>query len=99
MCYSILIGLVITLITGIFMNARFVGEFPNLKYATQPLLGVSYWGYPLAWIKQVVYPNAPKQIIWFNFVVDWIIWSGIVFAFMKMSFKKQKLQSKRKKKK
>ena len=55
----------------------FSGLLPNIPPG---LLGVGYWGYPLPWIKQVVYPGAPKVIVWHFFVLDWLIWMGLSFA-------------------
>ena len=63
-----ILGVIITLISGLL---------PNMP--TQ-LLGVGYWGYPLPWIKQVVYPGAPKVIIWHFLILDWIIWMGLSFG-------------------
>jgi len=63
--YSILTGIVITLITGFFPNVF--------------LLGVSYWGYLLPWAMRTVYPGAPFEILWINFIVDIIIWSVLIY--------------------
>ncbi len=63
--YSLLTGIIITLITGFF---------PNIF-----LIGVSYWGYLLPWMSRVVYPGAPLQIIWINFIVDVVIWSVLIY--------------------
>jgi len=63
--YSLITGIIITLITGFFPNVF--------------LIGVSYWGYLLPWTKQIVYPGAPFEILWINFIVDIIIWSVLVY--------------------
>jgi len=64
---AVIVGGIITLLTGLLSN--------------QPdLLGVNYWGYPLPWLKQVVYPGTPKVILWDYLILDWLIWVGIVFC-------------------
>ena len=65
---SCILGGIITIFSGLLTNIP-----PGL-------LGVAYWGYPLPWIKQVVYPGAPKVIIWHFFVLDWLIWMGLSLA-------------------
>jgi len=65
-----------SLIIGGFITF-FLGLLPNIP---RNLLGVSYWGYPLPWIKQVVYPGAPKVIIWHFLILDWLIWMGLSFG-------------------
>ena len=84
---SVIIGIVVTLITGILMNLNIVGELPNIMVSSEPILGVSYWGYPLAWISQVVYPGAVKQVIWINLIVDIVIWSFFVLVVLKIKKK------------
>jgi hypothetical protein len=63
--YSILTGILITLITALFPNVF--------------LLGVSYWGYFLPWIKKIVYPGAPIEIMWINFFANIVIWSVFMY--------------------
>ncbi len=65
---SLIIGGIIT---------SFSGLLPNIPPS---LLGVGYWGYPLPWLKQVVYPGAPKVIIWHFLILDWLIWTGLSFS-------------------
>lgn len=64
---AVVVGGIIALLTGLLSNP------PDL-------LGVNYWGYPLPWLKQVVYPDTPKVIIWHYLILDWLIWAGIVFC-------------------
>jgi hypothetical protein len=63
--YSILAGILITLITGLFPNVF--------------LLGVSYWGYFLPWLSKVVYPGATLNVIWINLFVNIVIWSVLLY--------------------
>ena len=63
--YSILTGIIITLLTALFPNVF--------------LLGVSYWGYLLPWLRQLVYPGSKLEIIWVNFFVNILIWSVILY--------------------
>jgi len=78
--FSVLIGLIITLFTSLFVNADVIGEFPKVRFVSIPMLGMSYWGLPLPWLRQVVYPGATKQVIWAHFIVDLIFWIAVVFA-------------------
>ena len=55
----------ITLITALFPNVF--------------LLGVSYFGYFLPWLKRIVYPGAPLEVIWINFIVNIVIWSVLIY--------------------
>lgn len=63
--YSILTGMLITLITGLFPNVF--------------LLGVSYWGYFLPWLSRVVYLGATLNVIWINLFVNIVIWSVLLY--------------------
>lgn len=63
--YSILTGILITLITGLFPNVF--------------LLGVSYFGYFLPWLSKIVYPGATLNVIWVNLLVDVVIWSVLIY--------------------
>ena len=75
--FSILIGLVVTSVSGLMSNQSIIGELPNARVVSTPILGVSYWGYVLPWLRQVVYPGAAKTVMWLNFAADVIIWSLI----------------------
>jgi len=63
--YSILTGILITLITGLFPNVF--------------LLGVSYFGYFLPWLRRIVYQGAPFEVLWINFFVNIVIWSVLIY--------------------
>jgi len=65
---SILVGLIITLISGIFPSP--------LSYM---LLGVALRGFPFAWISQVVYPGAPTKIEYDGLVLDLIFWALVFY--------------------
>ena len=77
--FSFVAGLAITFLTSILINNVVVGELPDIRLVSEPLLGVSYWGYPLPWMKQVVYPNAGKEIILSHFLINIAYWTGLVF--------------------
>jgi hypothetical protein len=85
--FSILIGLVVTTVSGMWINTSVVGELPDVQLVSEPLLGVSYWGFLFPWLKQVVYPGAVKSVIWQNFIADVFFWSivgYIVLSVFKM---------------
>lgn len=63
--YSLLTGIIITLITGFFPNV-FLGKY-------------SYSGYFLPWSKKIIYPGAPLEISWIYFIVDIVIWSVFIY--------------------
>jgi len=63
--YSILTGILITLITGLFQNVF--------------LSGVSYWGYFLPWLSKAVYPGATLNVKWVNLFADIVIWSVFIY--------------------
>ena len=50
------------------------GLFPNIF-----LLGVNYWGYFLPWLRRIVYPGSPLEVLWIYLIVDVIIWSVLVY--------------------
>lgn len=76
--WPILIGVGVTILTMMVPNAGVIGEFPDVRFVSVPLLGVGYWGSPLPWLKQVVYPGAPKQLIWPNLLADIVFWVVVV---------------------
>jgi hypothetical protein len=67
--YSIIGGLVITLLTGLLTNMP------------AKLLGAEHYGYPFAWLIRLVI--APEYFPWrvniLNLIMDIVIWSIIVF--------------------
>ncbi|NIM47585.1 MAG: hypothetical protein GTN40_05525 [Candidatus Aenigmarchaeota archaeon] len=74
---SLLTGIIITLITGFFPNVF--------------LLGVSYRGYLLPWMRSVVYPGAPFEILWIYFLTDIIIWTVLIYLAL-LSVQEEKKQ-------
>jgi len=75
--YSLLTGIIITLITGFFPNVF--------------IIGTQHWGYLLPWMSQIVYPGAPLEIMWINFIVDIVIWSVLMYlAFLSVEEEKEK---------
>ena len=75
--YSLLTGIIITLITGFFPNVF--------------LVGVSHWGYLLPWMRRVVYPGAPFEILWIYFISDIIIWAVLIYLAL-LSVQEEKKQ-------
>ena len=66
---SILVGLIVTLISGIFPSP--------LSYV---LLGVALRGLPFAWISQVIYPGAPAKIEYDGFMLDVFFWALVFYV-------------------
>lgn len=68
--FSFLMGIVITLVSGAFLNPFWIGA--------------SSWGYLLPWLVQVItWAPQPKTVIWENLVIDIAVWSVISFAVLK----------------
>jgi hypothetical protein len=67
---SILGGVIIALLTGLFSNT------PEM------LLGAEHYGFPLAWlIRMIVAPEYnPWRIDFLNFLADVVVWSVILFV-------------------
>ena len=66
---SIVCGALITLLTGLLRNT------PEM------LVGAEHYGYPLPWLRQIVYPGAPLEVppeYFLNLVVDIVVWALIV---------------------
>lgn len=78
-------GIVSMLVTSQIYNMAVIGEFPVVRFVSIPLLGVGYWGIPLPWLKQVVYPGAPMEIIAANAAVDLLFWVAVAL-FMQVSY-------------
>ena len=62
---AIVVGVAITLASGLFSNTP------------SGLLGAVHFGYPLPWLHQVVYPNAPLEVDALILLVDAVIWTVI----------------------
>lgn len=65
--FSLGVSAVIVLLSGFLPNSR-------------GILGVTRWGYPFPWIHQIVYPGAPKTIIWHLLILDWVIVALLIFG-------------------
>lgn len=68
---SIVLGIVITLITGMIDISG-------------TLVGASNFGFPLAWVSMPVLATPVTNILWVNFIADVLIWSGIVFVIISL---------------
>lgn len=76
--YSILIGVAITLATGIF--------------SAPGITGANLWGYPIAWLTQPVLPpnySAETSIVAPGFFIDVVFWSFISFLVLFILYKKK----------
>jgi len=82
--YSMWMSIIITVFSSFLTNSHITGDFPDIRYTSEPVLGVSYWGYPLGWLKQVVIPDAHKVLVWQNFLIDIIIWGLIAFVIFRI---------------
>ena len=94
-----LAGLALTLATSLVPNTGVIGEFPDVRFVPVPLLGVSYWGSPLPWLKQVVYPGAPRQLVWPNLLADvafWVLLLAVVKVLWLKALAKPKRAGRRK---
>lgn len=78
--YSVLIGLSITLLSSLITNNTVIGEFPDITFVSIPMLGVSYWGYPLPWMKLIIYPGEVKEPIWIHFIIDIVYWTVLILV-------------------
>jgi len=81
---ALLAGLCVTLLSGLLYNRTIYGELPNVRVASEPILGVGYWGYILPWLRKVVYPGSSLQVIWRNLCVDVAIWGLAVYALFRV---------------
>jgi len=63
---AIVVGVAITLASGLLSNTP------------SGLLGAVHFGYPLPWLHQVVYPNAPLEVDALILLVDAVIWTVLV---------------------
>lgn len=78
--FALAAGVALTALTALGPNTAVIGEFPDVRFVSIPLLGVGYWGGPLPWLKQVVYPGAPVEAIWPNLLADVAFWALAVAA-------------------
>lgn len=64
--YSIIGGVFITLATSLIPNAG--------------LLGTSKYGFPFAWLSQLLYPiGSPLTLLWTGLILDLLVWITAVF--------------------
>jgi hypothetical protein len=79
--FSLLVGLGITLITGLIPN--------------KSLIGATYFGWPLAWRIRLIL--APQQNMWkinaFWFIVDFVIYSLIIFLVIYIAQNKTRIKN------
>jgi hypothetical protein len=77
--YSIIFGIVITLLTGLISNTQ------------AKLVGATHYGYPLVWlIRRVLAPQYfPWRIDTVNLIIDIIIWTSVIGIIL-YAFKKSK---------
>jgi len=76
--FALAAGIALTALTAMSLNTGVIGEFPDVRFVSIPLLGVSYWGGPLPWLKQVVYPGAPRAVVWPYLLADVAFWAVVV---------------------
>jgi hypothetical protein len=76
--FALVAGVALAALTAMAPNTGVIGEFPDVRFVSIPLLGVSYWGGPLPWLKQVVYPGAPREVVWPNLLADIAFWAVVV---------------------
>lgn len=73
-------GVLITLLTGL------ANHTPDM------LVGAVWYGYPLAWLVQIVYPGTPYTIRPLRFIADIVFWAVILllalYAYTKLIKKK-----------
>jgi hypothetical protein len=81
---SILGGVIITLLTGLFPSTP------------QMLVGAEWYGFPLAWlIRMIVAPEYnPWRVEFLNFIADVVVWSVILFVIVFIVDKVRKPASK-----
>ena len=65
--YSLLVGILITLLSGIFQT-------PFAR-----ILVVAQMGAPLTWMTRVI-PSSLIHVDWINFITDWAFWLIIVYV-------------------
>jgi hypothetical protein len=77
MCVAL--GLAITALSSLLANTQVIGEFPDVLFISIPMIGMSYWGLPLPWLKVVDYPGAAFEVIGVHLVFDSVFWSAVFF--------------------
>jgi len=100
--FSLVIGLILTFLSAFSINTYVIGELPNIRFVSIPILGVKYSGHPLPWTRQVVYPDAQIEIIMSHLIIDLIFWVGMIVllkTFYDGSVKSRKSRRKKPKRK
>ena len=100
--FSLVIGLILTFLSAFSINTYVIGEFPNIRFVSIPILGVKYSGHPMPWTRQVVYPGAQIEIIMSHLIIDLIFWVGMIVllkTFYDGSVKSRKSRRKKPKRK
>lgn len=70
----------ISLVSGIILSL-ILGFIP---YPTGNIIGSRKWGYPIYWLGQAIYPNAPIEILWLNLILNCLIWLILFFLLIKL---------------
>ena len=69
--YSIVGGLVLTLLTALLPFTAFIGTLAH--------------GYPLPWLSQPIWPQGgPMTVLWNGLILDIIVWTVLVFYVIKL---------------
>jgi hypothetical protein len=84
--FSFIIGLLITLLSSLLINNVVIGEFPNIRFVSIPFIGMTYYGYPLPWMKQAVVPGTVKELILTHLILDVAYWTGFVALIIKVVY-------------
>ncbi len=80
-----MIGIVITLVSGLLINIMMMWT----------MVGGSWWGYPLAWMSRSFGGPGmygPLLFNWLNLVIDIVIWSFIIFVISSFVIRKKLLK-------
>ena len=76
----VLISLAISTILGLIVTYSTVNIHP-LEYPKEPsVLDIAYWGFPIAWLKQIIWdwPGVQNEIIWLGFALDALFWTSVL---------------------
>jgi large-conductance mechanosensitive channel len=79
LAFSLLIGLVVTVVSALMKNISIIGSVPEIRFVSEPLADVVYWGYVFPWLRQVVSTDAVKVVLWRNFIVDVLVWTAVAY--------------------
>ncbi len=76
--YGVIIGLVITLITGVINTTPY------------GLVGATWYGFPAAWRIVLVTATPATNYHIVNFILDWIFWIVVALVLLMVLWKKKK---------